>query len=172
MGTNVTNNSNITDGKEINLSAQWIQVLGSPSKYLLSNMTNNSGTWWNTSWSSFATGNWSNFTFPYPEYAVNGNVTYKIFANGTGNTQNVTQIWFFYNITTSADTCTYSGSGDWYIDMKDNCTLSTANILTGNMYIYSTAYGITTFANTQKAHAYYLNASTGTWFYNNYRWLY
>jgi hypothetical protein len=73
---------------------------------------------------------------------------------------------------TSPSTCTYSGSGNWFININDNCTLSSANTVTGNIYIYG-SNGRLTFSANQLAHAFYYNVtSAGLWFYNNYRWLY
>jgi len=38
------------------------------------------------------------------------------------------------NITTITDTCTYSGSGDWAINISDNCTLSTDTNIYPNIF--------------------------------------
>lgn len=71
-----------------------------------------------------------------------------------------------------SDTCTYSGSGNWNININDNCTLSSTNTVTGNIYIYG-SNGYLNFGANQLAHAFYYNVtSAGTWYYNNYRWLY
>jgi len=78
---------------------------------------------------------------------------------------------YFFNVTTG-DTCTYLGSGDWNIDINDNCTLSSSNTVSGNINIYG-SNGFLNFQANQLAHAYYYNVtSLGTWYYNNYRWLY
>jgi hypothetical protein len=71
-----------------------------------------------------------------------------------------------------SSTCTYGGSGNWFININDNCTLSTSNTVTGNIYIYG-SNGVCNFQANQLAHAFYYNVSSaGWWFYNNYRWLY
>jgi hypothetical protein len=41
---------------------------------------------------------------------------------------------------TCGNTCTYGGSGDWYVDCKDNCTLSSTTV-SGLLRIYSTGPG-------------------------------
>lgn len=105
-GSNVTNNTNITGGTPIKIYANWSQVGGTMSHYLISNMTNNSGTWYNSSWYSFS-GAWTNFSVTYPDTAIEGNISFKIFANGTSNLFNVTPIVIFYNHTPSAATYPY-----------------------------------------------------------------
>lgn len=82
----------------------------------------------------------------------------------------------YINLTVSyteppSDTCTYS-SGDWFININDNCTLSTPNTINGNVYVYG-SNGFLNYQANQYAHAFYYNVSSaGRWFYNNYRWLY
>lgn len=76
------------------------------------------------------------------------------------------------SVCVASNTCTYGGSGNWFININDNCNLTTSNTITGNMYIYG-ATGTLNFSANQYANGYYYNVSTGgTWFYNNYRWLY
>jgi hypothetical protein len=70
-----------------------------------------------------------------------------------------------------SNTCTYSGSGNWEININDNCTLSSANTLTGSVYIYG-SNGYLNFGANQLAHGFYRNYTSGTWVYNNYRRLY
>jgi hypothetical protein len=80
----------------------------------------------------------------------------------------------FINLTVNygANTCTYGGSGNWLVNINDNCTLSSSNTVTGNIYLYG-SNGFCNFQAIQKAHAYYYNVSAnGWWYYNNYRWLY
>jgi hypothetical protein len=74
--------------------------------------------------------------------------------------------------TAPVGTCTYSGSGNWFININDNCTLSTPNTVTGNIYLYG-SNGYCDFNANQYAHQFYYNVSSlGSWFYDNYRWLY
>jgi hypothetical protein len=46
----------------------------------------------------------------------------------------------------ATNTCTYSGSGNWAIDCKDNCDISSATTVTGNITIYSTGTGSVKFS--------------------------
>jgi hypothetical protein len=97
-------------------------------------------------------------------------------AYGTGTQTSFNAVYVdFVNATVGftppADTCTYS-SGDWNININDNCTLSTTNTVNGNIYVYG-SNGWLNFQANQFAHGYYYNVSSlGTWYYNNYRWLY
>jgi hypothetical protein len=55
----------------------------------------------------------------------------------------------FLNLTVNygADTCTYSGSGNWAIDCNDDCDISSATTVTGNITIFSTGAGYVKFSN-------------------------
>lgn len=70
------------------------------------------------------------------------------------------------------NTCTYSGSGDWFININDNCTLSTSNTVNGMIQFYG-SNGFCDFQANQYAHSFYYNVTNlGIWYYNNYRWVY
>jgi hypothetical protein len=101
--SNVTNNTAVNTGTPINIGAQWTDNVGL-SMYMISNMTNSSGVWYNeTTWHTFtAPGNWSNFTIIYPSNARGGNISFKIYANDTSNNQNATGTWFWYNVSGGA----------------------------------------------------------------------
>lgn len=38
--------------------------------------------------------------------------------------------------------CTYSGSGDWYINSSDNCVISTDTYVNGNVNLLNTGSGL------------------------------
>jgi hypothetical protein len=130
----------------------------------------------NASWVSMTGAtNWSNVT-KVVNSTVGTNIFWCVYANDTGNNWNGTSCANPFNyLTTSAggDTCTYSGSGNWFIDCKDNCTISSSTTVTGNISLYSTGAGSLLFSNNVFANGFYFNATnTCYWYYNNYRWLY
>ena len=65
MHTNVTNNTAVNSGAVISFGAQWSDN-EELSMYVNSSKINNSGGWSNGTWTSFAAGNWSNFTIAFP----------------------------------------------------------------------------------------------------------
>jgi hypothetical protein len=111
---------------------------------------------------------------------INSDGTFQVGASGSAygvgtQASTVTTYIDFVNVTVGfvgiTDTCTYT-SGDWNININDNCTLSTTNTVNGNIYVYG-SNGWLNFQANQFAHGYYYNVSSlGTWYYNNYRWLY
>jgi hypothetical protein len=104
--------------------------------------------------------------FGYPVSNTNANLTDNINAFFDSVVIDTSYIGLL-----STSTCTYT-SGDWLININDNCTLSTPNTVTGNVYIYG-SNGYLNYQANQFAHAFYFNASSlGTWYYNNYRWVY
>jgi hypothetical protein len=107
IGSNVTNNTAVNTGTPINISAQWNDSVGL-SMYVNSSKINNTGSWTNdTTWKTFTTGNWSNFTVIFPS-AQGSNITVKIYANNTFGNQNVTGTWFWWNVTPDTTPPTYS----------------------------------------------------------------
>jgi hypothetical protein len=136
-GTNVTNGTAVAVGTPILIWSQWNQTGGTLSKYVNSTKTNTSGSWSNASWIDFvAPANWTNFTFAYPSNAQNGNFSIKLFGNGTGDLQNVTASWFWYNVSIVSDTCTYT-SGNWWVKGEDKCNVSTTSEnINGDFYAY------------------------------------
>ena len=72
-------------------------------------------------------------TYPHTNYTFNaskyGYSNYSIvLANVTGNTQ--------YNFTLKLDTCTPPGSGNWVVNLSDNCTVtSTVNIYPNSLVL-------------------------------------
>jgi hypothetical protein len=77
--------------------------------FVNSTKVNNSGSWTNGTWQTFTAGNWSNFTVRFPSKA-GSNFTIKIYANDISNNQNVTGVWFWWNVTPAVDSTkpTYS----------------------------------------------------------------
>jgi hypothetical protein len=139
----------------------------------------NSTAWYqNTSLTETDTTYCFNYTSPEP-YIVGGlfSIGADASAYGTGTqTSNAITSVDYVNVTVGyqgvTNTCTYGGSGNWNININDNCTISSATTVTGNVNIYG-SNGVLTFANTVKANAFYYNVTSGgTWYYNNYRWLY
>lgn len=58
--------------------------------------------------------------------------------------------WGYINLTTGSpptDTCTYGGSGDWTINISDNCNITTENDLDGNKLYLTGDAGILTIEN-------------------------
>ncbi|MFH1228923.1 MAG: hypothetical protein V1678_00675 [Candidatus Aenigmatarchaeota archaeon] len=128
----------------------------------------------NYRWSgSYPLTNWTNVTKNISS-TQGCTVRWCVYSNDSSNQWNETSCVtpFSYTTSTPADTCTYGGSGDWFININDNCTLSSPNTLTGNMIIYGSK-GQLVFSANQYANSFYYNVSSdGTWFYNSYRWLY
>ena len=54
----------------------------------------------------------------------------------------------FLNLTVNygANTCTYSGSGNWAIDCKDNCNITSSTTVSGKVTIFSTGPGYVKFS--------------------------
>ena len=102
MWSSVANNTAVNTGTKINISAQWNDN-AALSMYTESVKTNNGGSWENSSWNAFTSGNWSNFTVEFPSQQ-DSKITVKIYANDSSNNQNVTGVWFWYNIATTSDT--------------------------------------------------------------------
>jgi hypothetical protein len=132
-------------------------------------LPNGCGSWYNDSWTSMVgTTNWSNATHTFTEPS-GVDVSWKIFSNNTVNNWNTSDV-FNYTLTKLA--CDYGGSGDWFININDNCTISSLNNVNGCIYIYG-SNGWLNFQENQFAHCFYFNVTSGgVWFYNNYRWLY
>ena len=138
---NVTNNTGVETETVIGFGCQWFDET-ELDVYVNASKINDAGSWGNGTWQSFSAGNWTNFTW---SMASGTNATFKIYANDTSNNFNVTDTWFWWNITpTPPDTCTYS-SGDWEVDCSDDCVINDPVDVDGNDIIIS---GTGTFTTT------------------------
>jgi hypothetical protein len=97
MVANVTNNTAVSVGDCINISALWTDDI-QLNQYVNSSRINYAGSWINGTWTSFSTNNYTNFTMCYPSAAAGGNWTIKIYANDTSGKSNVTGTWMWYNL--------------------------------------------------------------------------
>jgi len=93
--------------------------------------TNNSGgTWTNDSAVNFtATPQWANVTKTLND-TVGIPIGWRMYVDDNAGNVNVSKV--FSLTTTSADTCTYSGSGNWEVDCFDNCAITSNIDLMGN----------------------------------------
>lgn len=138
----------------------------------------------NSAWNSTYTNVTTDFLrnqYPNTRWNYNANGVDFVYANGTASPYSITydiRNCTYYIAPPPSDTCTYSGPGNWFININDNCTLSSANTVTGNIYVYATGSGYLNFQANQYAHAFNSNATGSgcsgicSWFYNNFRWIY
>ncbi|MBM3234392.1 DUF2341 domain-containing protein [Candidatus Pacearchaeota archaeon] len=77
-----------------------------------------------------------------------GTYSYKwhSWGNGTSNLYNASETRS-YTVNASADTCTYSGSGNWALNCADNCVFSTTQTIGSGNNITITGTGTLTFNN-------------------------
>jgi len=92
--------------------------------------------WVNSSLASFGSGTWSNVTKTVNS-TIGANVAWRIYANDSYNVWNVTDV-FNYTVTAAASTCTYGGSGNWIVSCSDNCLITSATNVAGNITIGGT----------------------------------
>jgi len=141
-----TNQSIIQQNDYINFTT-WLEdtQLG-VAGYIFS--INQTGTWINSSYIASTTPvNASNVT---KITAVAGTTVEWIFyANDTGSNMNNTMTKQTF-LVASADTCTYSGSGNWALNCADNCIFATTQTIADNNNITITGTGTLTFNNGGK----------------------
>jgi hypothetical protein len=121
-----TNNTNIGQATNFSLYVNDNSALNPNGQYVFS--TNNTGYWVNETPVNFTTTpQWANTT---ETLNTTGSVlvSYRWFFNDSAGNENNTGV---YNVTTVADTCTYS-SGNWAVNCNDNCTISSNVNLGGN----------------------------------------
>jgi len=129
LGSTPENNTAVNTATELNISALWtdnIQI----DKCWNSSRINTSGDWINATASGIGAGNWINYTY-YFSNEQGSNITMKIYCNDTSNNVNVTDVWYWWNVTAPTDTCDYT-SGDFVIDCSENCVVDTNADLGGN----------------------------------------
>jgi hypothetical protein len=97
--SNATNNTPVNTGTVIALGVQWNDNnnFTFDSMWWSSLKVNTSGSFTNNSGASYLAGNWSNVTITMPS-EQGSNYTIKIYANDSTGNQNVTGIWYWYNV--------------------------------------------------------------------------
>ena len=127
-------------GTSINHSVQWTDD-SALANYTFS-FDNGTGSFVNDSVTVFiGTTNFSN-VIKIVNSTEGSIIRWRVYANdSTGNT-NVTDI--FNYTTTSADTCTYGGSGDWNIQASDDCIII-SNVVGDGSDLYCIGSGTLTF---------------------------
>jgi len=84
--------------------------------------------------------NWSNISKFVPS-AVGATIKWRVWANDTLDNWNSTSVFSYITTSGVANTCTYSGSGNWNINCGDFCNITTNNNLgDANLTINGTGF--------------------------------
>jgi len=120
-------------GTAVKHSLKWADNIGL-SGYIFS-FDNSTGTFVNDSWTSASfsgTSSWSNVTKKINS-TTGSSIRWCVYANDTSNNWNGSSCTApFSYLTTTADTCTYSSSGNWNINCADNCRITSPVNMGGN----------------------------------------
>ena len=153
--------SEITDPDDVEIRVDVESVGGGPNANTLQmdsirwNITLSSGgsglcseaspTFTNASFvSMIGTNNWSNVSM-ITNSTVGSTIKWRIYANDSTSNWNATEI-FVYNTTGAGDSCTYV-SGDWIIQLEDNCVISDLQNASGSSVIINGTSGFLQVAN-------------------------